>query len=259
MSDPVRSVYDWQQIEIFARQILGKKAFRGVCPFWQENPVHHPSLDTRQPVRLYIVNDGASPGTSPPAGSPVKCVKLCKRAVLPGYPKYTLMGSRKSRIICRFYLVLLIEYENGEFKVITLPRQLSAPGSFRRNSVMAFSEMISRETGSPVPQYRNEAGITEKLTIVSGDKNPMAFEYMLTFPMDAFEPGINPIDLENPSLQSVILLSNLRYESDAVEPYLALAGDGSTIWTTAVDFILYEDIAIKLGIDQDIVVQGLPE
>ena len=34
------------------------------------------------------------------------------------------------------------------------------------------------------------------------------------------------------------------------------AGEGRSVWTTAVDLMLYEDIMIKLGVDQDIVVQG---
>ena len=37
------------------------------------------------------------------------------------------------------------------------------------------------------------------------------------------------------------------------------AGEGRSVWTTAVDLMLYEDIMIKLGVDQDIVVQGLSE
>lgn len=258
MSDSANSVYDWQQIEIFTRQILGKKAFRDVCVFWQDATGGVPD-SSKRPVRLYIVNDGTCPGPSPSAGSSVKCVKLCKRAVMPDYPRNTIIGSKKSRITHRFSLVLLVEYENGEFKVISLPRQLSALGSFCGNSVMAFSELISPVTGSAVPQRRNASELSEKLTLVSENNILSAFEYVLTFPLDTFEPRINPIDLENPTLQSTILLSNLRYESDVAEPYLAPAGEGSFVWTTAVDFILYEDITIKLGIDQDIVVQGLTE
>jgi hypothetical protein len=82
---------------------------------------------------------------------------------------------------------------------------------------------------------------------------------MMAFPLNVFEPAISPVELENPGLQSTILLSNLRYESDIVEPALMPAGEGRSVWTTAVDLMLYEDIMIKLGVDQDIVVQGLSE
>ncbi|HOK42676.1 MAG TPA: hypothetical protein PLD49_03325 [Thermoclostridium caenicola] len=259
MTDAVNSVYDWQRIEIYTKQILGKKAFRDVCVFWQNRPGEQPDPVIRHPVRLYIINDGSCPGPSPSAGSPVKSVRLCKRAVMPDYPKNTITGSRKSRITHRFSLVLLVEYENGEFKVITLPRQLSAPGFSRGGSAMVFSELISPGTDNTVSQNRNDAGLSEKLTLVAEGNILTAFEYALTFPLSVFEPEISPIDLENPTLQSIILLSNLRYEADVVEPYMAPAGEGQFVWTTAVDFILYEDITIKLGIEQDILVQGLSE
>ena len=259
MSESVNSVYDWQQIEIFARQILGKKAFRDICIFWQDKPDQQPNQGTKQPMRLYIINNGACPGTSPSSGSAVKCVKLCKRAVLPDYPKNTITGTKKSRINHRYCLILLVEYENGEFKVITLPRQLSALGSHYSDSVMAFCEMINPDDKTPIPQRRNTADFCEKLTLATEGNNFSAFDYMMTFPINTFEPGISSVDLENPTLQSTILLSNLRYESDVAEPFLAPAGEANFIWTTAVDFMLYEDITIKLGVDQDIVVQGLSE
>lgn len=259
MSDSVSSVYDWQPIEIYTRRILGKKTFRDMCVFWEDKPGAHSASGTRQPVRLYIINDGTSPGSSPPAGSPVKSIKLCKRGVMPNYPKNTITGSKKSRILHRFYLVLLVEYENGEFKVITLPRQLTSLGSWRGDTVMVFSELLNRGTDSAVPQSTSDAGLSEKLSIISEGNTPTAFEYALTFPLNVFEPEISPIELENPSLQSTILMSNLRYETDVAEPYLAPAGEGRFIWTTAVDFLVFEDIAIKLGVDQDIMVQGLSE
>jgi len=259
MSDSVSSVYDWQPIEIYTRQILGKKTFQNICVFWQDKAVAQPAPGTKQPVRLYIINDGSSPGSSPSTGSPVKSIKLCKRGVMPGYPKNAITGSKKSRIIHRFFLVLLVEYENGEFKVINLPRQLSSLGSWRGDATMAFSELLGQGTDAAIPRSLIEAGLSEKLSIVSEGNTQTAFEYALTFPLNVFEPEISPIDLENPTLQSTILLTNLRYESDVAEPYLAPAGEGRFIWTTAVDFLLFEDIAIKLGIDQDIVVQGLSE
>ena len=259
MSGSANSVYDWQQIEIFTRQILGKKAFRDVYTLWQEDSGCQSGNGTTQPLRLYIVNDRACPGVSPAAGSSVKSVKLCKRSVVPGYPKNTITGTKKTRITHRYTLVLLLEYENSEINVITLPRQLSAPGSYQEGSTMAFCGLISPDGQKPVLQRMNYSNCSEKLTIIPEGNGFSAFEYMMAFPLNVFEPAISPVELENPGLQSTILLSNLRYESDIVEPALMPAGEGRSVWTTAVDLMLYEDIMIKLGVDQDIVVQGLSE
>ena len=46
---------------------------------------------------------------------------------------------------------------------------------------------------------------------------------------------------------------------DVLDQYLATATDTETIWTTMVDFSLFEDIIDKLGIDQDIQIIGTPE
>lgn len=259
MSEQVSSVYDWQHIEIYARQIIGKKAFREVSTFWREKPADESGRREKLPVRLYIINYGSKPAPSPEAGYPVKTVKLCKRAVFPDYPKNTVTGTRKSRITHRYYLVLLVEYENGEFMVINLPRQLSAPGSYREGITLAFSNILGSDGKAPVPQHMNAGDISEKLSVIPESGSFSAFEYMMAFPVSAFGSGITIAELDNPTLQSTIILSNLKYDSDVGEPVLIPAGEESFIWTTAVDFMLYEDIHIKLGVDQDIVVQGMSE
>lgn len=258
MSEQVSSVYDWQHIEIFARQIIGKKAFLNIATFWQEKHGDSGHAE-KQPVRLYIVNDGSTPSPSPQAGSPVKAVKLCKRAIVPDYPKNTVTGTKKSRIIHRYSLVLLAEYENGEFRIIHLPRQMSAPGAFREGNTMVLCDFIDPGGQASVPQRTGSEDLAEKLGIIPGVGYFSAFEYILVFPISGFEPGIRAEDLENPTLQSTIILSNLRYESDVAEPVLLPAGENSSIWTTAVDFMIFEDILVKLGVDQDIVVPGLSE
>jgi len=258
MSEKVNSIYDWQEIEIYTRQILGKKAFRDVCTLWQEKSGGSGAA-AKQPVRLFIVNDGACPGVSPPAGSPVKSVKLCKRAVLPDYPKNLITGTKRSRIIHRYSLVLLLEYENGEFKVITLPRQMSAPGSYSEGITMAFCGIISPNGGIPVPQRTEDESSSEKLSVIPDGSVFSAFEYTMAFPVNAFEPPLSLSDIENTALKSAIQLAGPRFESDIAEPFLIPAGADGSIWTTAVDLALYEDITIKLGVDQEIVVQGVSE
>ena len=74
-------------LDIFTRRVLAKAELLQVQDVFQENysntntPV---PLGTKAPLRLYIINHGAeasdeSPNTS--YGSPVRCVKLCKRVL----------------------------------------------------------------------------------------------------------------------------------------------------------------------------------
>ena len=79
----------------------------------------------KRSFRIYIINNGSTPAEQPVLGSPVSCLKLCKRIIEPEYPRNTLTCASKSKVTHRYELILLVEYENGNFDVITLPRNLS--------------------------------------------------------------------------------------------------------------------------------------
>ncbi|MPN32195.1 hypothetical protein SDC9_179671 [bioreactor metagenome] len=68
-------------------------------------------------------------------------------------------------------------------------------------------------------------------------------------------------ELNDPTLQSYILLRNLNYDVEVLDTFQVFtAADNSTsIWTTIVELSVFEDIIDKLGIDQDIVICGIPE
>jgi len=66
-------------------------------------------------------------------------------------------------------------------------------------------------------------------------------------------------ELEDPTLQSYIVLRNLTYDIDVLEQFQVFTSDTTSIWTTMVDFSLFEDIIDKIGIDQDIQIIGKPE
>lgn len=258
MSEEVNNNNVLREIDIFAKQILGKKVLNNVLTLWQEEYSEGTPTGNKRPLRLYIINDGSVPADQPDVGSPVVCLKLCKRVIEPDYPRNTLICTSKSRIIHRYELVLLVEYENGNFDVITLPRNVSSRLQYDANITKAFVEStVIDSAGVPILQRQNQTMPYESLIIVSeGVNNYTSFEYSVTVPFTDFEPKLDCCQIEDPSLQSYILLKCFRYDVDILDTFQVSTSPTTSVWTTIVDIYVTEDIIDKLGIDQDIIVQG---
>jgi hypothetical protein len=255
-----------EPLDIFARRVLAKAELLQKQEIFQENySVDDPPLPlgTKSPLTLYIINNGATPQTTTPNtnyGSPVKCVKLCKR-ILDQDPGNTILCTQKSRVVLDFELVLVVEYEDNTFDVLTLPRNLSAFTQYGATTKAFVENTVLGPTGTPVIQHQNVTQPYEQLVIkYNATATAYAnFEYTVTIPLSSFSTVLRKCELNDPTLQSYIVLRNLTYEVDVLDQYLVNATETATIWTTMVDFSLSEDIIDKLGIDQDIRIIGTPE
>lgn len=256
-----------ETLDIFARRILAKAELLQMQEVFQENYSTAPApLGTKAPLKLYIINHGAvetaadTPNIS--HGFPVKCLKLCKR-ILDGDPRNTILCTQKSRVSLNFELVLIVEYEDDTFDVLTLPRDLSAFTQYNASTTKAFVDttVLDPTAGTPVVQHQNVTQPYEQMVIkYNSDATAYAnFEYTVTIPLSSFSAALRKCELNDPTLQSYIVLRNLTPEVDVLDQYLARAKAATTIWTTVVEFSLSEDIIDKLGIDQDIQIVGTPE
>jgi len=256
-----------ETLDIFARRILAKAELLQMQEVFQENysTGNTPApLGTKAPLTLYIVNHGAeatddSPNTD--YGSPVRCLKLCKR-VLDGDPRNTILCTQKSRVALNFELVLIVEYEDNTFDVMTLPRDLSAFTHYTTDTKAFVDATVLNPTGgTPIIQHQNVVQPYEQLVIKYNQAATAYanFEYTVTIPLSSFSAVLRKCELNDPTLQSYIVLRNLTPEVDVLDQYLASASADTTIWTTMVKFSLSEDIIDKLGIDQDIQIVGTPE
>lgn len=265
MSDGVTQ----EVLDIFARRVLSKAELLQKQEVFQENyspatPLLPPQpLGTKAPLTLYIINHGAVPSTDPNTsyGSPVKCVKLCKR-ILDFDPTNTILCTQKSKVILTFELVLIVEYEDNTFDVLTLPRDLSAFTQYTAGKkAFVAGTVLDPATGTPIVQHQNVTQPHEQM-VIKYNANATAyasFEYTVVIPLTSFDTPLRKCELNDPTLQSYIVLRNLNYDVDVLDQYEAQATATTTIWTTMVNFSLYEDIIDKLGIDQDIRIIGTPE
>lgn len=262
MSDGVTQ----ETLDIFARRVLSKAELLQKQEVFQENySTANPPLPlgTKAPLTLYIINHGATPTADTPNtnyGSPVKCVKLCKR-ILDEDPSNTILCTQKSKVILNFELILVVEYEDNTFDVLTLPKDLAAFTQYTATTKAFVEATVLDATGTPVIQHQSVTQPYEQFVIkYNAAATAYAnFEYTVVIPLTSFDTPLRKCELNDPTLQSYIVLRNLTYDVDVLDQYLAQATATTTIWTTMVNFSLSEDIIDKLGIDQDIQIIGTPE
>jgi len=260
MSDEVAK----ETLDIFATRILSKAELLQEQIAFQENYSGATALGTKAPLQLYIINHGAVATTVPNTnyGSPVKCVKLCKR-ILDTDPENTVVCTQKSKVVINYELVLIVEYEDKTFDVLTLPRNLSSRLQYNAATTKAFVEStVIDATGVPVVQHQNVVQPYEMLVIkFTGVNDYTNFQYTVNIPISSFSTVLRRCELDDPTLKSYIILRNLDYEVDVLDQFQVFtdAGNTTSIWTTIVDFSLFEDIIDKLGINQDIQIRGTPE
>ncbi len=254
-----------ETLDIFARRVLAKAELLQQQEVFQENYDGVTPLGTKSPLRLYIINHDAEQQTVLPNtdyGSPVRCLKLCKR-ILEQDPGNTIVCTQKSKVVIDFELVLIVEYEDNAFDVLTLPKNLSSRLQYDPTITKAFVEStVIDATGTPVVQHQNVVQPYEMLVIKSSGVNLYNyFEYTVSIPLSSFSAVLRKCELNDPTLQSYIVLRNLTYDVDVLDQFQVFtnAAGTSSIWTTIVDFSLFEDIIDKLGIDQDIEIIGTPE
>ncbi|MEA4965545.1 MAG: hypothetical protein VB055_06970 [Oscillospiraceae bacterium] len=253
-------------LDIFARRVLAKAELLQKQEVFQENysnTIPSVPLGTKAPLTLYIINHGALPISTAPNtsyGSPVKCVKLCKR-ILDSDPGNTILCTQKSKVVLTFELVLVVEYEDNTFDVMTLPKDLAAFTQYVATTKAFVEETVLSLSGTPVIQHQSVTQPYEQLVIkYNAAATAYAnFEYTAVIPLSSFSAILRKCELNDPTLQSYIVLRNLTCDVDVQDQFLATATETQTIWTTVVDFSLSEDIIDKLGIDQDIQILGTPE
>lgn len=255
-----------ETLDIFVRRVLAKAELLQKQEVFQENysnATPPQPLGTKAPLTLYIINHGAEPTTESPnkdMGSPVKCVKLCKR-ILDKDPGNTIICTQKSKVILDFELVLVVEYEDNTFDVLTLPKDLAAFTQYTATTKAFVEDTVLNSSGAPVIQHQSVTQPYEQMVIkYNATATAYAnFEYTVVIPLTSFSAVLRKCELNDPTLQSYIVLRNLTYEVDVLDQYLATATETQTVWTTMVNFSLSEDIIDKLGIDQDVQITGTPE
>lgn len=253
-----------ETIEILAKRILARAVLPQMQLVFQERYEQSAPAGTKAPLRLYIVNRGATESEAPNTnfGSPVNRVELFK--LLPvAEPQGGIESAQKPLVYLRFRLVLIVEFEDGGFEILHLPEGLSTPEKYEPAAAKAFVDAtVIGADGIPAQQRQSAGPPLDSLVIRSGGTDAYTeFCYAAAVPLSQFSPEIQREGLLNPALRAYVLLQNPAYAADVLgqQQVFTRADRAKSVWTTIVDFSLYEDVIGRLGVEQSIQLLATPE
>jgi hypothetical protein len=236
-----------RNLDIFVKRILARHCQKN------EQIVFDVAGNQKTPLRLYICNEKAGCEELP-----VRCISDIKFLLCD--TDQQIICNHKSKITVDFKLLLIVKYTNCNFQCITLPDDAFRPSL--GNEVRVCIDSIPSNQGQ-FPALIGEIG-NQRLEIVKEGSGPNAnyfFRFTKNVPLKDFDAEIPQSAFDDPSLMSHILVKNVKFEVDVdgecpgTGPNKCCNCVGDTN-ATIVDIKVFADIIDKIGIDQDIWVNG---
>lgn len=223
-------VNDSNTMYIQSFQVLAKYQQDNVQIFFQEK--RHPEtgqlLRKKEPVTLFINHAGIL------NQFPLECI--CHLELrLTEEPRLTFICDKKVKLEFGFVLYLVAKFEGSdEFELIVLPQDIGI-------DVTTLYDLTEKQTANPIIQTLQWVGDRFVYTII------------LTF--DEFE-GFIPVELiDTGTLVGNVTLSNMTWTLDI--DGVSFDGTGSPpVLATRVDLAVFQDMIIRIGVEQGILVSG---
>lgn len=236
-----------KNLDIFVKRILARHC--------QKNDliVFDVAGNKKTPLRLFICNEKVGCEELP-----VRCISDLKFLLYD--TDQQIICNQKSRITIDFKLFLIVKFSNCNYKCITLPDDAFIPVC--ENKVRVCMDSIPYNQ-SQFPVVIGEIG-NQRLEIVregSGANANYFFRFIKTVPLSEFDDKIPCSAFDDPTLMSHILVKNVRFEVDvdgecSGTGAIKCCNCAQDTNATIVDISVFADIIDKIGIDQDIWVDG---
>lgn len=211
-------------------RVLAKFQQEHVQIFFQEkrDPMTGKRLRKKEPVTLFINNAGIL------NEYPLECIS-CIKVRLVDEPRITFICDKKVRLEIGFIIYLVVKFEgNQEYELIVLPQDLGI-------DVNTLYDLTEKQIANSVVQTMQWVG----------DR----FVYTLTATFDEFDGIIPPGLIASNTLIGNVTLRNTTWTFDI--DGVSFDGTGSPpVLATRVDLAIFQDIIIRIGIEQGILVDG---
>lgn len=219
-------------LNIFIKQILAKYKASQMQILFEEhrNPADDQPDGTKEPLILYINNAGLN------HEFPVQCITEIILSLVSA-PTNTIICNSKSRVTLTFKVFLLVKNQG-----VAIPELIILPDDIGTKCKTKYDMHDA--------QYKNHDYPKESLRIV--DNN---FVYTIDIPLSMFDKQLTPEELSNPTLESHVQLNSLSWVIDVDSVGNNGTGD-PPLPATTVAITISEDIHDKIGIDQDVYVEG---
>lgn len=251
MEDLLRNVTP-QQLDIYVKRILAKYANEEQILFAEEIAGNPPAPNDKK-VPLHFCVDKKVIGED---AYGIKCINEVK--ITDWTATQEIICNHKARLTITFKVVLWVKYEDNSFGIVVLPDDV-----YKAYPTACFISAMN------VPQT---IGYGETLEIIGIGTNPK-FKWVKDVPLTEFDAPIPPECFDDPTIQSHLLIKAIKPEYDILNdcPYTTHAvGHTSTGQTwqlngihapqgaTEILLSLFVDVLDKLGVDQDILIEGIP-
>lgn len=214
-----------EQIDIYVKRILAKYTNEEQILF-SGQAAGISSCSRKAPLSLCIYKKAADCTCYG-----VKCiteVKICEWSTC-----QEIICNHKARLRIIFKVFLCVKYEDNTYGVVVLPDDEGCKFCFQET----FPIVI---------------GTGETLTINNG-----YFVWSKDVLFTDFDKPLPPTVFDDPTLSSHLIVRAIRPEFDVLTDCLCEC-EGKHIPGTKVQLALFADILDKLGVEQDILVQGVP-
>jgi len=224
-----------EKVGIFVKRILAKYVAARKQMLFQEKRDAATGNPTgiKEPLVLYINNSDEN-CEYPVQGITEVIVSLTEP------PQDVIISNSKSRIKITFKVFLLVKYQD-----IAVPNLIVLPDDIGIKCMTQYD--------LSVPQHKDHGFPKETLQVTGGN-----FVYIIDIPLSEFDNTLTNTQLHDPTLQSFVLLKNLAWTVD-----VDVVGPNGTgvppLPATTTMLSVYQDIVDKIGINQDIVINGIPE
>jgi hypothetical protein len=229
-----KSCVPGRNLDIFVKRILARNCQPNEQIVFDvaTNPLR------KVPLRLCI-------GDLNPAGQgtlPVQCIADIKFLLCD--TNNDIICNHKSRVTIDFKLLLLVKYNTCTIRCLTLPEEIDQGGGSGESNIKVCTDFDGAVIGN------------QSLEIVDTDEHGPVFRFTKNIPFTEFDDEIPQSALDDPTLQSHVIIRNIRFDVD-VNGRCRCPGQGQNDNATIVDISVFADIIDKIGIDQDVWVNGI--
>lgn len=213
-----------EELDIYVSRILAKY-------YNEEQILFSETADIKAPVEMcfYKKIDGTGLTTTSYGVKCLKEVKVCNWDT-----SEKIICNHKARLKVRFKIFVCAQYEDDSYGVTMLPEDAGVNFCF----TTLFPATI---------------GYNESLSVVDD-----YFVWEKDIPFTDFNEPIPPCVFDDPTLQTHLIVKGIRPEYD-VRNDCQCPGPGATlIQGTQVLLSIYAELLDKLGVEQDILITGIP-
>ncbi|CDF58465.1 hypothetical protein [Thermobrachium celere] len=234
-----------QQLDIYVKRILAKYANEEQILF---------EADEGEKLPLHFCVDKKLVGQN---AYGVKCINEVK--ITDWEATQEIICNHKARLTITFKVVLWVKYEDNSFGIVVLPDDV-----YKEDPTACFITNMNE------PQV---IGVGETLEVIDQDTNPK-FKWVKDVPLTAFDAEIPKECFDDPTLQSHLLIKAVRSDYDILndckltqhpvghniegEPPYIENGPHASQGATEILLSIFVDVLDKLGVDQDILIEGIP-